>query len=395
MKTIYRTYKIKNRDTLASIAKDNDVDVNELIQYHNKRSEIYEHIQDRLPSFLQEIVLPPKGYSLINGKEVWLNKEVPEPDTLKKSFYGGLRLEFPENDLNYGVLKTIKSGKKENTIKYKLSLRFYPENEALDHNFISIDLVSKIFINDEEPNLIADELAVACTEVLYPLVVKTDNNLNLLDIVNHQDIVKRWKKQKRKKLSYYQGSVAEKYFHLFEQTLFTKDLFFEHLQNDWFFKAYFNKIYTGYNDKLEVDNKIEFPILPNTKNIQYTVSKKGSIFIKDNRIKIEIDGKCTDPRNKIELEKKAYFPTSIDRNHTPVKGKYRALYFLNSKDHRIQSIYLSCDLDMSKTKSGTITISELDNDSQIQHKRHPKSIKFQEENNTDKKKKTFWKSLFS
>ncbi len=394
MKTIYRTHQIKNKETLSTIANTYNLEIEELVSYHNERAEIYEQIEKRIPYHLSTIILPPEGYGLQNGKEVWLNKDIPEPNTLKNSFYGKLNFENPEKDITYAILKTIVSGNKENTIKYKLNIRFYPDNELLAYNYISIDLVSKVFINDQEPNLVADELATACMEALYPLVIKVDKNLTLLDIVNHDSILKRWKKHKEKKLSYYSGPIAEQYFQLFEQTILDQSLFFEYLQKDWFYKAFFNNIYCTYNDQFELENSIDYPILPNTKNIQYTVDKKATILSKDNRIKIEIDGLCTDLRNKVELEQGAHFPNTLDRKHTPVKGTYRGIYYLNTTQHTIQSMFLSCSLEMNQKKSGTITISEVEDDSDIQTKRHPKHIEDQVDDDT-KKKKSIWKSLFS
>ncbi|WP_062054652.1 LysM domain-containing protein [Aquimarina longa] len=392
MTGIYRTYKIKRGDTLQSIAKVNELDVEELQQYHNKRTEIYQHIiTTRIPEFLQEIVLPPEGYGLRDGKEIWLDTDEPEPQTIKTRYYGKLNREIPTEDITYGVLKTIQSGTTETTIKYKISIRYYPENNK-KYNYLSIDKISQTFINDKAPNLVADEMAVACTEVLYPLVLKIDTNGLLLDIQNHKAILKRWKTHKKAQLDYYKGSVSQKYVELFEQTLSDKNLLFYYLKNDWFYSIYFNNIYTSYNDHFELNNTVDFPVIPNTKSVEYTVDKQVHRFIKNDRIKIEIDGKCTDPRSKSELKNQIDFPSSIVKSSTPVKGIYRAVYFLSPQGNTIQSAYMSCNLALDTPKTASISISEIDDI--VETKRHPKLITGDEEE-TETKKKSFWKTLFS
>ncbi len=393
MQNIHRKYKVKPKDTIEIIAVKNELDIKELIAYHNKRADSYDQIRDKIPPFLQELILPPKGYGLVNGKEVWLNKE-EEPETLVVPYIGKLNSEPFKKDLNYGIYKTIKSGTKENTIKYEISVRYYPKNEE-NNRYVSVDLISKIFINNEEPSLTADELAIACTEILYPLIFRINRNGLLLEIQNHDELLKRWKKHKQTKLKYYQGETANNYIEKFEETLVEKDLLLYYLQNDWFFNIYFNKIYTIYQgaNKPILDEVIDFPILPNTKSVAYTIRRKANRVIKNNRIKIELKGKCTDSRNRSELENGSYFPATIQKNKKPVKGNYRSIYFLKPNNHKIQHAYLECNLELNKPKKITISISELNSTINKEDIRHPEYIVEKEE--YEEGKKTFWKSIFS
>jgi len=200
-------------------------------------------LQKRIPMFLREIILPPEGFIIKDGKEIWASDTTEEPSVLNEPFIGMLKPLPIEKKLSYGVLKTIKNGDKENTIKYETDLLFYPENE-FGERYVSLDIVSKTFINDQEPSLIIDELAVLCNEVLYPIVLQIDKNVIPLDINNHEEILKKWKNYKETKLKNYQGETAESYIALFEQKISDKDLCLHFLKNDWFFQLYFNKIYT-------------------------------------------------------------------------------------------------------------------------------------------------------
>lgn len=390
MPTIYRTYKVKPQDTLPSIAKAYNLDLEELKAYHNERAPIQDEIRLRLPQYLKEIILPPEGFILKNGKEIWANSDEAEPEALKEEFHGKLRFAPPEKDLAYGVLKTLKKGNKETTLKYKLSLRFYPK-DADNDLFVSVDKISKTFINDEEPSLMADEMAIACTDALYPILFEIDANCRLLNIHNHSEILKRWKQKRENELTYFQGEVAENYFDLFEKSIEDKDYLLHKLQSDYFFNAYFNEIYTVYDNKANLQKEIGFPLLPHTKEVAYTIDQNAERFFVNNRIKIFSRGKCTDPRSKIELESKIYFPSIEAEESDSVDGDFKSSYFLDPKDNSIQFAYLFCNLGLSESKSTAITISKINVTSNDEVARHPKTIMEREET----EKKSFWKSIFS
>lgn len=385
----HRTYKVKESDTLADIAKYHSIDVQELIAYHNERAEFHQKIRNRIPDFLQEIILPPEGYTVKNGKEVWRKENGHEPNVLAEPFTGKLSCKPSQKDLCYGVLKTIKNGEKESTIKYETSVRIYPKDND-NERFVSVDITSKTYINDEEPGLVADELALACTEVLYPIIFIVDKNARILEIQNHDEILNRWKKQKATKLKYYEGDVALNYFESFEQTLIDKELSLYYLKNDWFLHLYFNTLlYSTYlPENKEKAVAITFPIIPNTAPVAFKVKKKAKIFKKNNRIRIDVKGTCSDKRSKDELERKLFFP-SVVLEESSIIGKYRTVCFLKPNNNRIQSAFLECELELTKPKYASISISAIDETSESET-RHPEFIKKQYES-----KPSFWKSLFS
>jgi len=385
---IYRTYQVKPKDTLASIAKAHELDVEELKAYHNERAAVQDQIQLRLPPYLKEFILPPEGFILKNGKEIWANNDEVEPEILKEPVYGKLSFAPPENDLTYGVLKTLTTGKKETTIKYKVSLRFYPEDSDGEF-FVSVDKISKTYINDQEPDLIADEMALACTDVLYPLVLQLDKNRSILQIHNHKDLLKRWDKKRNNELQYFQGEVADNYFDRFEQSLQSKEYLLHKLKNDWFFVTFFNKIYTVYDNKSNIEQEINFPILPHTKEVQYTIDQLADRYLVNNRVKIKIKGECTDPRSKTELESKIYFPAVDATEEGQVEGDFKGAYFLDPRDNHIQFGYIECGLSLNEPKGMNITISETEMKQDEEH-RHAKYVM-----EAETEKKSFWKSIFS
>lgn len=387
---VNRTYKIKDNDTIENIANILGLDIKELINYHNKRAESHEQIRNRIPDFLREIIIPKDGYVLKDGKEIWGNKNIAEPITIDEIFTGKLKSKPYEKDLFYGVLKTIKSGKKETTIAYQKSVRFYPKDE-FGINYVSVDVTSKTFINNEEPSLVAEELALSCTKILYPIVFQIDKNCNILEIQNHQEILNRWKKQKVKNLDYYKGDTAKNYFESFEETITDKELCLYYLKNDWFYNLYFNTIYSTYvSEAKQKQETVTFPIISHTAGVEFTIKKEAKISEQNKRVRIDAKGFCSDKRTKTELESKLFFPSLVS-NLPSIKGNYRTRYFLKPDNHKIQSAFLECSLELNKPKYVSISVSEITDISKIDRgSRHLKSIKQQEE-----KKPSFWKSIFS
>ena len=62
-------------------------------------------------------------------------------------------------------------------------------------------------------------------------------------------------------------------------------------------------------------------------------------------------------------------------------------------NHKIQHAYLECDLELSKPKKVSISISEMDKIVNKEEIRHSEYIIEKEESKEGKK--TFWKSIFS
>jgi len=257
----------------------------------------------------------------------------------------------------YGVLKTIQSDDKETTIKYKISIHFHPKDEE-NNTYVTIDIESETFINDIQPDLIAEELALACSSTLYPLVLKVDAHRLVQSICNHEEILKRWEHKKNNELTYYQGETVEAYLNLFEASLKSKRHLLGCIKNDWLFAAYFQDIYTIYGINDSKMRQTNFPIVPSAAGVQYDVKQKASQFVKDNRIKIEVKGLCSDLRTKADFKNKARFSSAIT-NQPTVNGKYRALYFLESETHTIQTAYVQCSLTVDAPKEITVSISKI------------------------------------
>lgn len=370
MSSKYNTYKIKQGDTINSIAKELNLDAEELKEYHNNKSGFDNRLPFLgLPEHLKEIITPNTGFGLKDGKEVWLGKG--EPIRVKRIQYNGdLSCAFFIGNWSYGIVKTIKNGTKTHTITYTVNLNYYVTD---DIRYVSVDMISDTFINNKEPDLIVDELATGCTRALYPLTIELSSNGTLNTIENHNDVMERWQKAKKQLSKYYKGDVVKQYLQHFERVVKDKSLLLHYLQNDWFFYFYFDNVYKGYtNYKKEYIKKV--PIIPFTARVDYQVTQTLHPYLENNYIRIESKGHCVDKRDVNDLENKYHFPSSYDREPS-IKGDYRAIHMLNEQTARIKYLFVESALKLRKEKYMSISISEIENTIPKKELRHPKSIR--------------------
>ncbi|MFL0063492.1 hypothetical protein [Tenacibaculum maritimum] len=370
MSAKYRTYKIQQGDTLNSIAEKLEVAPEELKKFHNSKSSFDNVLPfSGIPAHLTEIIIPTIGFGLEDGKEVWLGKGTPI--RVNRLQYNGDLFCAPfTGNWSYGIVKTIKNGEKTTTITYTVNLNYYLTDGI---RYVSVDMVSDTFVNDKKPDLIVDELALACTKTLYPILFKINTDGTLNSIENHAAIMERWLLSKKQLSKYYKGNTVKEYLHHFEKVIKEAPLLLHHLQNDWFFHFYFDAIYHGYrNYIMEYTKKI--PLIPFTAKVAYQVTQVLHPYLENNYIRIQSKGHCTDKRNHNDLENGYYFPTDPLQSST-VKGNYRAVYMLHRKTSRIKYLYIESTLKLSKEKHMTISISEIENTIPKENLRHPKEIK--------------------
>ncbi|VXC01365.1 conserved hypothetical protein [Flavobacterium sp. 9AF] len=351
MKPKYKKYKIKKNDTLESIANKLEKSIHEIKSFHNVFCDSDSYIGVSLPNHLKELYIYPE----FNEKELSLLQKVFTNDNYKLS-------QTPSNNtLNYGVMYTIYSGKEKNSIKFEVEVQ-YLEKKNEDNLLFLVNKKSITYINDEEVNTIADELAVKTSSVLYPLELVITNEGNWIAIHNYETIYKRWEKIKEAILDEYEGEWVEKYLNLNEKTLADENLLFDSLKKDWFLASYFNTVFVYYSHKYRFNTKISFPILPNCKAVEYDIEQKINEFIETNdTIRIEQNGELKDERSKLDLENNLNVPYygALYPDYNKAKGNYRSVYLINAKTKVIESLFLECSVELDIEKKTQIVVSVL------------------------------------
>jgi phage anti-repressor protein len=355
LKSVHKTYTIKSGDTLISVAKKLDIDPQTIRNYHNIHCELDELIERDLPYSLKTLLLSP--YDEAKSIEKDLRHKVRFGVNKKFLFKPSTK------KINYGVMYTMTTGDEVNTLKYEVSVKCV-DKEPQEYHLLEIDRISKVYINDEEANAIADEIAEKVSSILYPLVVVVNKEGVWQDIYNYWDIAERWKKKKQDILEEYEGEQTQQYIATCDHSLENRANLKYTLNDDLFLNAFFSGIYVNYTEQLVFENTIEFPLLDETTKVEYAVEQKIEKYIDEyNHIIIEQNGLISDQRTKIDFENKNDFPLygALYENLEKVTGNFRSIYFLKANNYNtIETAYIDCDIELDVPQKLSIVINEIE-----------------------------------
>lgn len=284
-------------------------------------------------------------------------------ETIKKTIrktdpaYGNkLSLRKPPGILEYGVKITIFNGGRRDTIRYEVNMKWQEKDNL--HSLVLIDRISPVYVNESEPDYVADELALQVSSTLYPLLLLIDSNGAYAGIHNYPEIAKRWLQKKEKIREYYTGEWTEKYLRLNDRIFLHKENLERNLHNDWFLYAFFNRIHCNYPNGLQVKRVDSFPFFQKKKGIDYEVTRTINEFIDEQGyITVNMQGILADERSKTDLEYAQSFPSHKDSEKAT--GIYKGKYILESRYHTIDALSLECTLELEEKKKVSVVISRI------------------------------------
>ncbi len=338
----HKKYKIQKGDTLESIAKSLDLSVFELRRFHNNHCELENLIGDKLPSRLKELWYESKEH------------RIQEDFThLKENNFTTLSLRPQSGEFTYGVTVSNFEGDRKDSLKYLIRLQWLPQNQVRIYR-------EDLYINNEEPTLIAPRLGSKIASALYPLELSLNQNGEIAGVSNYTQILRRWKETENKLRNFYDGEVIQNYMQRSRRGLSHPKILLNTLKQDWFLQSFFNGIYRTEQEETSSYTKT-FPLFPGIRPVEYTVKgKMEAVEEEDIRlIRLEIQGKASDLRTRFDYTNRNDdpFPLPGGRESVPESGDYRALYFLDPFSHQIEGLYLECNLELEKTKKAYITAS--------------------------------------
>jgi hypothetical protein len=354
LKSVHKIYTLKSGDTLVGVATKLDLNPQTIRNYHNIHCELNELIEKDFPYNLKTLLLSPYDKDENTEKDLrhkvrfGLNKKLLFKPSTKK--------------INYGVMFTMAAGDEESSLKYEVSVRCV-DKEPQEYHLLEIDRISKVYINDEEANAIADEMAEKISSILYPLVVVVNKEGKWEDIYNYWDIAERWKKKKQDILDEYEGESTHEYLATCEHSLESRGNLKNTLNGDLFLNAFFSGIYVNYTEQLAFENTIEFPVLTDNTKVAYTVTQKIEQYLDEySLINIEQKGTISDERCKIDFESKNTTPfySVLYENLEKATGNFRSMYFLKANNYNtIESLQVDCDINLDVPQKVSVVISEL------------------------------------
>ncbi|MFH7015046.1 peptidoglycan-binding protein LysM [Flavobacterium sp. FlaQc-47] len=333
------TYKIRKGDTLQSVATELGVDAYELRRYHNIHCAIPDLIEADFKSYLEFLILSPKKSAVSTEAEEKRPQKVSLGNNYKLPFLpGGIKKK-------YKVHYTTEVGEEIDTLEMNVSVKWLATDK---NNFHLFEIKRKsIYVNNEIPDTVMDQLAAKTAEVIYPLKIVVDESGKWVAIYNFDDIESRWKATKKEILDYYEGEVTENYIDHAENALENEVTLFKYLSSDYFLRTFFNGIHVGYTADYTFKNDVFFP-LEKEEESMFNVEQKINPFLDESYcIKVEQEGDFKDLA--------AEFNYGLD----PWTGKFNATYLLDSDSYCVEKINLECSMDYDDPIKVTIAIEAL------------------------------------
>lgn len=349
MKAKYNIFILKPEDTLISIASELNKSPSEIAGFHNIFATEDNYIGTTIPTSLKELYVPLS----VNVKEL---EKVPKVNFDYDSF---LSLKPKKQKLTYQV-------KKEFTVRDN----FYELDFLVEIRFIRKIGTSFLFeINkfdrkkDVNLDAIFYNLLDDLDQVFYPLQLLISKEGSLEAIHNYDNIFKNWSDLKPNIQEKYEGKTIVSYLEYYENLLSDKITLQKMLFKDVFLNAYFNSLYGNYTASFNFEKEYDFPLNSKVSNIKYSVKQSISPYLtKENNIKVEISGKSIDKRTQLDYESNlddAFF--LVDHSNPLVEGSFDAKYNLNRETNMIESVFLTCDLQLEHQKEIKVAIKLVGN----------------------------------
>lgn len=226
---------------------------------------------------------------------------------------------------NYGVIfKYFKKEGDYTKMHFTVDVTYKGQSQSGKHHF---DINRKqVYINETAPDLLIEQLADKAGSCLYPMEISTSDEGPFEEIINYEEIKKRWASKKIELENYYEGEIATTIIANLDAVYSSKDKMEIALNDDLFLTLFFMPIYRKHvNRKAEYQKEIAF--LAFKMPILYNIKQEVEQFLTESQKQlIQIKGfseNLTDPElvlnYKINNETKSVF--SIVGNVNLVKEK--------------------------------------------------------------------------
>lgn len=217
--------KIENLLDIDDLSKKYNLSKDELIAFHNQHCELHELLPEQLPKYIPFLYIPFHLY------QKWEEKELSGFQMTAPTFPG---------ELTYGV----------QIIEYpsKMKMHYLVEMQRENEHTVSVTR-QKLYVNDNELELMIEKLMETAGEALYPLKLSLNTKGSIKKILNREDIKKRWKETSLPELQkYYHGEVADEIITRLDHFYRDFDDSTEILYHNILYPVFFLPLYDSYSD---------------------------------------------------------------------------------------------------------------------------------------------------
>jgi hypothetical protein len=286
---------------------------------------------------------------------------------------------------------TIENGEEKNVLQYETAVKWIQKLEGL-HAF-GIDRISKIYLNEEETNDIADTLAYKTSKVLYPMQILVDQEGQWKEAVKYNRYPERWETIREEILKEFEGETVEEYLLKIEKILETPELITRYISGDLFIRTLFLGYCIDYGTDFTTEKHITYPIIDNGVEPRYKIQVKADPHLDEyNLITIKMEGVLDDERSQADFinGNPFAFEQAEEKKEIVPFGNISVQAFLNPNSRVPEAIHLECSMDLKETKKVTIVIANLSETGSI-HVWDREDFVFGSETAP---KKSFWSGVF-
>ena len=133
---------------------------------------------------------------------------------------------------------------------------------------------SNLLINDEKPDeTLIGNLVFQASEALFPLVLQINSFGYLVGIINHSEIVERWKSFIPRFKDYYDNPRSLNILNEIGQLYRNPEKLLKSFQKEWFYSTFFFPVYGEYGTKETVS--LDYPFNNKTYDIELKVNEEN------------------------------------------------------------------------------------------------------------------------
>lgn len=209
----------------------------------------------------------------------------------------------------------------------------------------------QIYINQQEPDLLVEQMLDKCSKALFPIKIIPANDGTLYEIYNHNEIVKRWQSLKEHLGTYYYSEIAYKILNKVQKLILNKDALEKSLNQDWFFHLYFSPLYIEYPLEKPQTYNWKSPVFGNQSIDYQTDQTIEQHYTATHKIIINAKGKSIDERSIDEVLRGLNYPQSKlqGKPYKPLESEMEVQYKLYGEDKSIFSIISTFNTKINAT----------------------------------------------
>lgn len=237
----------------------------------------------------------------------------------------------------YGVAFDFKTDDKESRVSFEVHVENVSMLSDGSYHF-RISRAEDVFIDHYEPDMVIDEIAVKCSNFIYPIDIQVSAEGLWTGKTIHAELLKRWPDFKKKMLDEYAGGYIIHYLNKMEENIVDPKKFAKSLEKDVFIALFFSATAAIFKQKEPLTARL-YPIAP--PETPFFMALESEIYVSEQRTDVKVKG-TLDPDTPVFIYSTVPYDTGLEIN-----------YRMDPETHFIESIWGNCFADLRSGRTET------------------------------------------